>query len=129
MTAGGHRPPLQQVSFWISSPVGAKESLNSFAPPVLTPLTAYNPGLAPGATLSRRSAAVIRMRFARLQVHSANFFVYASVYGEQRSLTGGLMKSGYVIVSIVAVFFMAGTIYARWTSTQDTTNGSLSVNQ
>src|SRR6267143_2032969 len=47
------------------------------------------------------------------QVNSANFFVYASVYGEQRSLTGGLKKSGYVIVSIVAVFFMAGTIYAR----------------
>src|SRR6267143_3063605 len=84
MTAGGHRSPLQQVSFWISSPVGAKESLKSFAPPVLTPLTAYNPGLAPGATLSRRSAAVIRMRFARLQVHSANFFVYASVYGSYR---------------------------------------------
>src|SRR5437879_1340187 len=44
-------------------PRRAEESLESFAPPVLTRLTTYNPGLAPGATLSRRSAAVIRMRF------------------------------------------------------------------
>jgi len=53
------RKPGSRVSCWIPSPEGAKESLESFAPSGLSRLAAQNPGLAPGATLSRRSAAGI----------------------------------------------------------------------
>ena len=44
---------------------GAKDFKDCFAPTGLEIQNDTYPGLAPGASLSRRSAAVIRMRFAR----------------------------------------------------------------
>ena len=59
--------------FLRSSPVGAKDPTESVAPTVLTLERAEIPGLAPGATYCRRSAASIGIQNAFLSNRTGGF--------------------------------------------------------